>query len=65
MNSKIEFSVYINLNLHQEKLGTERTNYFQTNRGSATYLLYKSQKIILIINYKIKIMINKKQLHTK
>ena len=31
MNSKIEFSVCININLHQEKLETELKNYLQTN----------------------------------
>ena len=39
LNSKIEFSIYINIILLQEKLGTERKNYSQTNVGGATYLL--------------------------
>ena len=45
------------MNLHQEKLGTERKNYLQTNIRRATYLLYKSQKNIFIFNYKRKIII--------
>ena len=57
MNSKIEFLVYINTNLHQEILGTERKNYLQTNMGSATPLTYKSPKIIFNINYKMNIII--------
>ena len=54
MNSKIKFSVYINRNLHQEKLETERKNYLQTNIHK---LFYKYPKPIFIMNYKMKIII--------
>ena len=36
MHSNIEFSVYVIINLHQEKLGTERKNYLQTDMGRIT-----------------------------
>ena len=70
MNSKIEFSVYVNINFNQEKFGTEHKNCIRTKMGSATYLLYKSPEIIFTIYYKMKIIItkattNKNQLHTK
>ena len=57
MISKIQFLVYININLHQEKLGTEHKNYLHTDMGSAMYLLDKSTKIIFMIIYKMKIII--------
>ena len=54
MNSNIVFSVYMNLNLYQEKLGTERKNYLQTfiNFYNFYYLIFPDEGLCL---YKPKI----------